>query len=107
MSDEKINDLLLKVTGVSFQNLDGSFRQEILSQMDEKTPISLVREPENEYDPNAIVVMAGDEQVGYVGREENVMLAPLMDAGILFEAEIWELAQYKDTWYLHILIHEV
>jgi hypothetical protein len=107
MEDDKITDLLLKVTGVSFPNLDGSSRQEILGNMSDNASISLVREPENEYDPNAIMVMADKKQVGYVSKEENIMIAPLMDSGALFEAEVWEKSQYKGTWYLHIIIREV
>jgi len=110
MENEKITDLLIKVTGVNFPNLDGSSRQKILEELYKSGGnfiISLVREPQNEYDKNAIMVLAGDRQVGYVGREESELLAPLMDANTFFETEVWELGEYKGTYYLHILIHEV
>jgi hypothetical protein len=45
-------------------------------------PLTLRRDPENEHDPNAIAVQAGDgQQVGWVPRELAAELAPALDAG--------------------------
>jgi HIRAN domain-containing protein len=44
-------------------------------------PLTLRRDPGNEHDPNAIAVLAGDEQVGWVPREVAAELAPDLDAG--------------------------
>jgi predicted metallopeptidase len=49
-----------------------------------KTPrviATLVREPQNEHDPNAIKVLVAAEHVGYIPSREAGGLAPLMDAG--------------------------
>ena len=43
--------------------------------------LELRRDPENEHDPNAIAVMAGGAQVGWVPRELAAELAPELDAG--------------------------
>jgi hypothetical protein len=44
-------------------------------------PLELRRDPANEHDPNAIAVLAGGEQVGWVPREIAAELAPALDAG--------------------------
>jgi hypothetical protein len=44
-------------------------------------PLELRRDPGNAHDPNAIMVLAGDEQAGWVPRELAAELAPALDAG--------------------------
>jgi hypothetical protein len=44
-------------------------------------PLELRRDPENEHDPNAIAVLAGGDQVGWVPRELAAEIAPSLDAG--------------------------
>ncbi len=44
-------------------------------------PLALRRDPANEYDPNAIAVLADGEQLGWVPRELAAELAPAVDAG--------------------------
>ena len=45
------------------------------------SPLELRRQPDNEHDPNAIAVHAGDAQVGWVPREVAAELAPELDEG--------------------------
>jgi hypothetical protein len=45
------------------------------------SPLELRRDPGNEHDVNAIMVLAGGEQVGWVPREIAAELAPSLDAG--------------------------
>ena len=52
------------------------------------TGIRLVREPDNQYDPNAVAVYLPErlydgKQLGYIGRESAAILAPKLDAGTL------------------------
>ena len=44
-------------------------------------PLELRRDPGNEHDPNAIMVLAGGELIGFVPRELAAELAPELDAG--------------------------
>jgi hypothetical protein len=44
-------------------------------------PLELRRDPGNEHDPNAIAVLAGGEQVGWVPRELAAELAGELDIG--------------------------
>jgi hypothetical protein len=54
---------------------------EALEQPELGAPLTLRRDPDNEHDPNAIQVLAGDEQIGWVPRELAVELAPEIDGG--------------------------
>jgi hypothetical protein len=49
-------------------------------------PLELRRDPENEHDPNAVMVLAEGEQVGWVPRELAAEIAPLMDGGATWSA---------------------
>jgi hypothetical protein len=51
-------------------------------------PLTLRRDPGNEHDPNAIRVLAGDEQIGWVPREVAAELAPDLDAGRAWSAVV-------------------
>ena len=42
--------------------------------------VTLVREPNNPHDPNAIAVFAGASQIGHLPRERAALIAPLIDA---------------------------
>lgn len=102
----KIENVILKVVGVTFGNEDGTSRQEIISNMTKNAPIILKREPDNKFDTNAIAVYSIDGQVGYIGREYAKILAPLIDSGVKLVATVNEVDRYKDTNYLHIAINE-
>ncbi|MFA6290680.1 MAG: HIRAN domain-containing protein [Victivallales bacterium] len=43
----------------------------------------LEREPENQYDNNAIKAMSGGERIGYLNRQDASWLAPLMDGDLI------------------------
>ena len=60
-----------KVVGVSQKNEDGSDRQLIISrEVEEEDPLTLEREPSNQYDKNAIKVLSKDgNQIGYLNKE--------------------------------------
>ena len=45
------------------------------------SPLELRRDPANEHDPNAIIVLAGGAQIGFVPRELAAELAGELDAG--------------------------
>ena len=51
-------------------------------------PLELRRDPANEHDPNAIMVLAAGEQVGWVPRELAAELAPRLDAGEQWSAVV-------------------
>lgn len=78
------------VAGVTFGN-----RQRALEHLrrypNEEITLTLLREPYNPYDANAIAVIAsvegkGGYQIGYVPKHLAKLIAPIMDAGRTIEA---------------------
>ena len=73
----------IKVVGESFDNPDGTSRQKIIEQCKIGNPVSLVREPNNRYDPNAVGVhVTGRGQIGYVSSENAEWMADVLDKGV-------------------------
>lgn len=66
-----------KVAGVTFDNPDGSSRQEHIRKCKEGDQLFLLHDPENEYDNNAVIVYRSERtwwgnerygQIGFLGR---------------------------------------
>jgi hypothetical protein len=70
----------------------------VWSEMKPGDPLTLVREPENAYDPNAVRVEWHGEKLGYVPRADNADLARLMDRGTKVEARISRLVEDRNPW---------
>lgn len=60
--------------------------------------LTLVREPSNEHDSNAVAIYAGRHQLGYVPRAENSVVANMLDRGERLEASISRLRVAEDPW---------
>lgn len=119
----KLKDLSLKVVGVTFPNPNGSSRQDAIMLTRLNSPVVLKREPNNEYDPNAIAVFVGIlkavelreeieinvylEQVGFLAGEDAKNIAVLMDSGVQFDAKVEQIGIHKGKNYLKILVDEV
>ena len=61
-------------------------------------PLTLVREPDNVHDANAIRVEWQGEKLGYLPRRENRAVAAAMDAGDKIDARIAKLREHRDPW---------
>lgn len=73
-----------KVVGVTFEN-----RQSVLSTLEAGVELSLVREPNNEYDSNAISVrLQNGIQLGFLNRHLARRIAPVMDEGVEYDAAV-------------------
>lgn len=60
--------------------------------------LNFFREPDNPYDPRAIVIKDDDgNKLGYVPKGENTILSRLMDGGKLLYGKIYE-KEYKGKW---------
>ena len=60
--------------------------------------LDFFREPDNQYDAQAIVIKTADGvKIGYVPRQDNVIFARLMDAGKLLFGRISE-KEKKGNW---------
>lgn len=71
--------------------------------------LDFFREPDNQYDAQAIVIKTADGvKIGYVPRQDNVIFARLMDAGKLLFGRISE-KEKKGKWVkisIDIFLHE-
>lgn len=70
----------------------------VWKKMHEGDPLTLVREPGNVHDDNAIRVDWRGQQLGYVPRRDNSALARLMDKGVRLDARIVRLTVSRDPW---------
>jgi hypothetical protein len=60
--------------------------------------LTLVREPDNTHDANAIRVEWHGEKLGYLPRKENRAVAAEMDSGGKVEARIARLREGRNPW---------
>lgn len=60
--------------------------------------LTLIREPENVHDKNAIRVEWRGEKLGYLPRRENKTVAAAIDAGDKIDAKIAKLREHPDPW---------
>lgn len=82
--------LTIPVVGVSFAD---NYPDNLLSLADDSHAgivASLVREPENEYDTNAIAVYVPsiESSIGHIPRDRAMSLAPKMDNGTTYRAQL-------------------
>jgi hypothetical protein len=81
--------LTAKVVGLTFGNNYPSNIYKIAKRfaMGDDS-ITLVREPNNEVDKNAIAVHDGDSPIGHVPRKIAELISPQMDAGVQWFASV-------------------
>ncbi|MBV8723676.1 MAG: DEAD/DEAH box helicase [Candidatus Eremiobacteraeota bacterium] len=72
-----------KLAGVSFEG-----RQDVIAGLPGGAPLELRRQPENEYDANAIAVYYGALQLGFIKKGIARHIAPLIDEGERYNASV-------------------
>jgi len=76
------------IVGESFDNDDGSSRQEEIGRCRAGEPVDLVREPDNPHDPNCVKVLSlRGVQIGNIGRD-HPWIAERLDRGAFLDARI-------------------
>lgn len=78
-----------------FQYYEG---KALWEQMKVGDVLTLVREPDNAYDPRAVRVEWQGHKLGYVPRKENEAVARQLDRGNKLEARIVQLRKHRDPW---------
>lgn len=73
--------IVTKVVGVTKTNDRGVPIQSILPTISQDSDALLVREKENQYDSNAIKVIADYQHIGYVKADLASQIAPMIDSG--------------------------
>jgi single-stranded-DNA-specific exonuclease len=76
-------EFFTKVVGVTFEG-----RQDVIGGLTPGAPVELRRQPDNPHDANAIGVFFGALHVGYLRREIARRLAPKLDGGERYRAQI-------------------
>lgn len=61
--------------------------------------LSLIREPDNAHDANAVRVEWQGQKLGYLPRAQNQAVAAAMDAGERVDARIAKLRQARNPWH--------
>jgi hypothetical protein len=87
-----VEECYSKVYGVGHRNADGTDRQKIAAKCVPGEALSLIREPNNPHDPNAIALFRRNgQQLGYVGGGLAETLAPVLDGGGYVTAVVAEV----------------
>ena len=90
---QEVELLNCNIAGTTFLNLE-----DIEPKLKKHQLLLLKREPKNEYDGNAILILTEDGQkLGYVPQEKNEVLSNLMDAGKLLFGKLNEKT-WVDNW---------
>lgn len=82
--------------------------QYILEELKQNERVKLVREPDNQHDPNAIRVEAPfihGEKLGYIPRADAEVFAPEIDSGIAYAAWISSVDREKQQVFIDIYRH--
>lgn len=83
--------------------------EELVPFLDIGSRLEFFREPDNPFDPNAIVIKNGDGvKIGYVPKADNIVFSRLMDAGKLLFGKITS-KETKGKWIkiqIGIYLHE-
>jgi hypothetical protein len=63
---------------------------DVFSELKVGSLLTMKSEPENKYDPSAVVIFYGDKKLGYVPKEENKLIFKFLELGYtdLFEVRI-------------------
>jgi len=77
-----------KIVGVTHHNSNGTSRQKHLKRLSEGQTLRVVRDRDNEYDPNAIAVYDGRRQLGYLSRDLAEQFASVLDNGGAIECAV-------------------
>ena len=90
---QEVELLDCNVAGTTFLDLD-----DIEPKLKKHQLLMLKREPNNEYDNNAIIIVTEEGQkLGYVPQDKNEVLSKLMDAGKLLFGRLNE-KNWVDVW---------
>jgi single-stranded-DNA-specific exonuclease len=86
--NESTRIIVTRVVGVTFEN-----RQAVVALLSDGERVSLIREPDNAFDVNAVKVVRWDrQQIGFLDRELAKIMAPKMDRyGGSFKATVIRL----------------
>lgn len=80
------------IVGMNFRKAE-----EFVAALQPGTKITLVREPENIYDKNAVAVFVEDRHVGYIPKAQNAVLAAFIDQSGDIRSGTWGTLMAQDA----------
>jgi hypothetical protein len=90
--------LTTKIVGLTFQKEYPSNVFALSASLaTEDDSLEMVREPNNQYDPNAIVVNKNGKMIGHLPKNIAQFVAPQMDSGIEWYAVIESIVISQDN----------
>ena len=98
---QEVELLNCNIAGTTFLDLE-----DIEPKLKKHQLLVLKREPKNEYDGNAILILTEDgRKLGYVPQEKNEVLSNLMDAGKLLFGRLNEKTWVEDWLKLDVQVY--
>jgi hypothetical protein len=90
--------------GEAQRNADGQSRQEIIARLKEGEYVTLVPEPDNAHDSNAIRVDSGIGTIGYVSRHDAKRIGDLIARGAVSKCYIDEIRGGEDGYNYGVIL---
>ena len=87
--------LLLRTNVAGFRYYEG---QRLWCDLDADQPLVLTREPHNPYDDMAVAIYWKSGKLGYIPRENNTVIANIIDQGFKVRAFIHEKRSTAHPW---------
>ena len=78
---ETFRRMYVNLVGSDHRDPDGHRREDVLMDAFPTATAQLKREPQNEWDKNAVAVFVSDKRVGYLPAETAAGIAPIIDTG--------------------------
>ncbi len=84
-----VEEFEIVVTGSFHKSKQGLERQELIKDLEVFAPLKFQKEPTNEYDPNAILVLNSDNNdIGYVRKSDTKLLHEYLNDDYFVEAYV-------------------
>ena len=91
-----------KVVGMHFR---GGGAKDVAANSSDATPFRLEREPDNQFDTYAIMVLVEDMHIGYIERGQAAWISPLLDEGATAVPEFDRLETHGNNVHPVLTIH--
>lgn len=80
-----MQNIVFALAGLNFRPKSA---KDVVAELEIGAEVTLERDPENQYDYNAVKVIVGDEFVGFIPKADNSEIASWLDAGKPYTATV-------------------
>lgn len=93
---EADNHSCVAARGITVVGINFDARKTVVATLTVGTHVKLIRDFQNPYDVNAVVVFTeDDEEIGFLSSDWACIYAPKLDAGMIFDAKITKIEMKK------------